>query len=144
MSVSLLLTIIVLLAKLRANGLGEKFEEGRSNPGGESENACDEPVVAVDSTSTDFEGITANLHDDTLTSANEEVDEAEGPVVEDSSENVERIVNDSGVNQVENAHHHEHIEYIREVARSSVQLISLHVKLIGFLILLTISISQSA
>lgn len=52
------------------------------------------------------------MHDDTLTSADEEVDEAEGPVVEDSLENVEGVVNDSRVDKVEDAHYHEHIEHI--------------------------------
>lgn len=52
------------------------------------------------------------MHDDALTCADEDVDEAEGPVVEDSLENVEGVVNDSRVDQVEDAHDHEYIENI--------------------------------
>ena len=110
--VSFLFFIVFFLAEHRANRLGEKLEECRGDPGGEAEDPSDEPVVAVDATSRNLESIFSHMHDGALTSADEDVDEAEGPVVEDSLENVEGIVNDSRVDQVEDAHDHEYIENI--------------------------------
>ena len=95
----------------------------------------------MDAATGDLKGVTSYLHDDALTSTDENVDEDEGPVVQDTSENVEGIVNDSRVDQIENAHHDKNIEHIGEMARCSMLVISFNVKLCVYLILFSVSIS---
>ncbi len=84
------------------------------------------------------------MHNDTLTSTNCYIDNAEGPVIEHSSENVPGIVDDSGVHKVEDAHDDEHIEHIGEVARCSVQFVGIVVEIRVYGILFVISISNSS
>ena len=98
----------------------------------------------MDAASGDLKGVAAYLHDYTLTTADEKVDEHEGPVVKDASENVEGIVNDSRIDQVEDAHHHKYIEHIGEMARCSMLIISIDVNLCIYLILFRVSISISS
>lgn len=51
----------------------------------------------METSSTDLKGITTDINDDNLTSPNSYVDNDEGPVIEQSTENILGIVNDSGV-----------------------------------------------
>ena len=85
-------------------------------------------MVTVDAASRDLEGIAAYLHDDSLTTTDENVNQDESPVVQDTSENVEGIVDNSCIDQVENAHHHKYIEHIRKMARCTMLIISINVK----------------
>ena len=51
----------------------------------------------MDTSSTDLKGITTDMHDDALTSPNSYVDKDEDIVIEQSTENILGIVDDSGV-----------------------------------------------
>jgi len=62
---------------------------------------------------TNLHSVATDLHDDSLTTTDDKVDKAEGKIVEDTLENVEGIINNSGVKKVENAHYHKDIEHIR-------------------------------
>mgnify|MGYP007006665433 CR=1 FL=1 len=51
----------------------------------------------METSSTDLKGITTNINDDNLTSPNSYVDKDEDIVIEQSTENILGIVDDSGV-----------------------------------------------
>ena len=78
----------------------------------------------MDSSSGDLKSITADMHNHTLTDADGNINETEGPIIEYSWENIERIVNNSGVHQVEYGHYDKYIEDIWEVARCSMYFVS--------------------
>lgn len=98
----------------------------------------------MDAASGDLKGVTADMHDYTLNTADENVDEHEGIVVKDASENVEGIVYDSRIDQVEDAHHHKYIEHIGKMARCSMLIISIDVNFCVYRILFRVSISISS
>ena len=73
----------------------------------------------MDSSSWDLKSITTDMHNHALTDADGNVNDTEGQIVEYSWKNIERIVNNSGVHQIENCHHDKYIENIGEVAGCS-------------------------
>jgi hypothetical protein len=70
----------------------------------------------METSSTDLKGITTDINDDNLSSPNSYVDKDEDIVIEQSTENILGIVDDSGVHKVEDRHHDKYIENIRKVA----------------------------
>ena len=64
----------------------------------------------------DLHGIATELNDDALGSSDEYEDEAECEVVEDALEDVELIVDNTSIDNVEDAHHDENIEDIGQVS----------------------------
>lgn len=83
----------------------------------------------MDSASGDLEGIASNMHDDALAGTNGNIDDAECHVVEDAAENVDGVIDDSCIDQVEDGHHHKYIEHIGEMARCSMDFVSINKKL---------------
>ena len=73
----LLILGLVLLAELGAEALRDAFEECGSYPGSETKDASNEPVVAVEATSSDFHGIASELNDNALGYSDKYEDEAE-------------------------------------------------------------------
>ena len=59
------------------------------------------------------------MHNHALTDADGNVNDTEGQIVEYSWENIELIVDNSGVHQIEYSHHDKNIEDIGEMARCS-------------------------
>ena len=98
----------------------------------------------MDSASGDLEGIFADMHDDTLANTNGHIDKAISPVVQNALENVEGVIDNSGVHQVEDGHHDKHIEHIREMARCSMNFVSIDVELRIFSILFGVSVGYSS
>ena len=101
-------------------------------------------MKAVDSAPGNLDGIAADMHDDALRTANEHVNEAESPVVEDALEDVERVVDDTRVDQVEDAHHNEYVEHVGQVARCAMPVVLHVVELREFWVLFLVAIGQSA
>jgi hypothetical protein len=98
----------------------------------------------METSSTDLKGITTDINDDNLSSPNSYVDKDEDIVIEQSTENILGIVDDSGVHKVEDRHHDKYIENIRKVAWSSMNFVSIIVKEIVFGIFVEISVSNSS
>ena len=108
----LLILCLVLLAELWAEVVRDEFEYEGSDPGSETKDAGNEPVVSVKATTSDLHGIASELHDDALSSSDKYEDDAESEVVEDAFEDVDLIVDYTSIDNVEDAHHDENIEDI--------------------------------
>lgn len=98
----------------------------------------------MDSSSCDLKSITTDMHNHTLADANENINDAEGRVIEYTRKNIVLIVNNSGVHQIEYGHDDEHIKHIGEVARFSMQFISFIIEIVIGGIFFRISISNSS
>lgn len=84
----LLILGLVLLAELGAEVVRDKLEDEGSDPGSETEDACNEPVVTMKAATSDLHGIASKLDDDALGSRDKYEDDAEGEVVKDALEDV--------------------------------------------------------
>jgi len=107
---------LVLLAELGAEVVRDEFEYESSDPGSETKDASNEPVVSVKATTSDLHGIASELHDDALGSSDKYEDDAECEVVEDALEDVDLIVDYTSIDNVEDAHHDEYVENIGQVS----------------------------
>ena len=112
----LLILGLVLLAELGAEMVRDALEEGGGDPGSETKDASNEPVVAVKATTSDLHGIASELDDDALGSRDEYEDDTESEVVIDALEDVELVINYAGIDNVEDAHHDENVENIGQVS----------------------------
>lgn len=113
----ILLTLgLVLLAKLGAEVVRDELEDEGSDPGSETKDAGNEPVVAVKAPTGDLHGIATELDDDSLGNSDEYEDDAESEVVGDTLEDVEPVIDHAGINNVEDTHHDENVEDIGQVS----------------------------
>jgi hypothetical protein len=117
-------SVLLLNAELRTPLISDKLEQHCSYPGTQSAADSYGPVFSSKAVFADLESIAANLNDKYLTAHYTDPNDDEHPVAEESSEDIQIIVDDSAVYQVEDLHHSEHIEDIRHVsARAFVRLI---------------------
>jgi hypothetical protein len=77
----LLILGLVLLAELWAEVVRDKLEDEGSDPGSESKDAGNEPVVTMKAATSDLHGIASELDDDTLGYRDKYEDDAEGEVI---------------------------------------------------------------
>jgi hypothetical protein len=84
----LLILCLVLLAELWAEVVWDKLEDEGSDPGSETKDAGNEPVVTMKAATSDLHGIASELDDEALCSRDKYEDDAEGEVVKDALEDV--------------------------------------------------------
>jgi hypothetical protein len=77
----LLILGLVLLAELWAEVVRDKLEDEGSDPGSESKDAGNEPVVTMKAATSNLHGIASELDDDTLGYRDKYEDDAEGEVI---------------------------------------------------------------
>jgi hypothetical protein len=84
----LLILGLVLLAELWAEVVRDKLEDEGSDPGSETKDTGNEPVVAMKAATSDLHGIASELDDDALGYRDKYEDDTEGEVIKDSLEDV--------------------------------------------------------
>ena len=120
--------IFFLISELGANGVWNHLDKCTSDPSTETKTYSNTPMNSMKSRIGDLHGTSSELDNDSLSSEASNKDDEEDPVVPHSFEDVQLIVDFSGIDKVEDLHDCEHVEDISHVSAHSVLLFELAVE----------------
>jgi hypothetical protein len=108
--------ISLLRTELRTEGVRYELKHEGPNPGDETKDYSDKPVLPRETTKGALHGSSTEFSNHSLTSRDKEPDKGEHPVSVDTLENVLFVVNFSSINHIENLHNDEAVEHVSEVS----------------------------
>lgn len=104
--------ILFFFAELRAPGVRDTFETGRSKPGANTATNGNSPMFTGKTILRYLHGEATKLNNDDLAASDANHDTNEHPVLEQSFEDIEVVIDHTAVNKIEDLHDCEYVEDI--------------------------------